>query len=228
MKLSQNTLSLLQSFSGINSNLLVKPGNKLVTRSTTGSTHARAEIEEVFPQQFAIYDLNQFLGLVNVCSDPDIEFGNTSMVISSSNGGEIEYFYAEQSLIAAPPDNELTIEPLFTFTLQASDITVIQKTSNFVSATTLSVTANGSKATLKINDPKNATSNSYKKDLGSTDKEFNMKISMENFRPIVPDTYTMQVGLATGRTGAKVAVFYLSSNLRKLTYLIAADPTSKY
>jgi hypothetical protein len=81
---------------------------------------------------------------------------------------------------------------------------------------------------LKINDPKNSTSNSYKKQLGACEADFDMKISMENFRPIVPDTYDVQVGLASNKTGAKVAVFHLSSKSRKLTYLIAADPTSKY
>jgi hypothetical protein len=228
MKLSQNTISLLQSFSSINSNLLVKPGNKLVTRSTTGSTHARAEIDEVFPVEFAIYDLNQLLGLLNVCNDPDIEFGDKSMVIKSSNGGEVEYFYADSSIVVAPKDSELDIDPLFTFTMQASDISVIQKTSNFVSATTLSVNSKNGKAGLKINDPKNPTSNSYKKDLGQTDKDFDMKISMDSFRAVVPDSYEVQVAVATGRTGVKVAVFFLSSTTRKLTYLIAADPSSKY
>lgn len=227
MKISQNTISLLQSFSGINSNLLVRPGNKLITRSATGSAQARATVEEDFPVQFAIYDLNQLLGLIGVSTDPDIEFGEKSMLIKSTNGGEIEYFYADSSLVNAPPDNEVTLEPAFTFTLSNNDIQVIQKTSAIVSATMLTVEASKGKVWLKINDPKNTTSNSYKKELGACDVSFSMKMTIDNFRPIVADTYTVQIAHALGRGGNKVAVFHFASTTRKLTYLIAADSTSK-
>lgn len=226
MKISQGTISLLQSFASINSNLLVKPGNKLVTRNAVGSAQARAVVDEDFPVQFAVYDLNQLLGLLSVSSDPDIDFGERSMTIKSNNGGEIEYFYADASLITAPPDNDPNLETHFQFTLTNSDIQVIQKTAQIVSATMLSVVSEGSTVHLKINDPKNSTSNSYKKQLGSCDKNFNVKVSMESFRGVVPDTYDVHVAHAIGKAG-KVLVFYLSSTTRKLTYLIAADTTSK-
>lgn len=226
MKISANTLSLLQSFSGINSNLHIKPGNKLITRNASGNAQARAVVEETFPTQFAIYDLNQLLGLILVSADPDIEFGDKSMLIKSANGGEIEYFYADPSLVTAPPDSDLEIDPIFNFTMTTADINVVQKTASIVSATTLSVVCNNGSVFLKINDPKNTTSNSYKRSLGTSDKTFNVKMSIDNFRPIVPDTYDVQIGMAKGR-GGSVLVFHFSSTNRKLTYLIAADPSSK-
>lgn len=227
MKLSQQTVSLLQSFANINSNLLVKPGNKLATRNAVGSAQARAMVDEDFPVQFAIYDLNQLLSLLSVSSDPDIEFGEKSMTIKSSTGGEIEYFYADASLITAPPETDPTLESHFKFTLTGSDIQVIQKTAQIVSATMLSVVSEGKTAHLKINDPKNSTSNTYKKELDSCDKQFNVKVSMESFRGVVPDTYDVKIAHALGKGGNKVLVFHLSSTTRKLTYLIAADTTSK-
>ena len=65
MKISSKTLSLLQSFAQISSNLLVKQGNKLATRNVVNSIQARAIVEETFPRQFAIYDLNQLLSLIS-------------------------------------------------------------------------------------------------------------------------------------------------------------------
>lgn len=227
MKISQNTISLLQSFNQINSNLLVRPGNRLITRSATGSSQARATVDETFPTQFAIYDLSQFLGLLGVSTDPDIDFGQKNMTIKSSNGGEIEFFYADESLINAPPDSEVNVEPTFTFTLTNNDIQVIQKTSAIVSATMLSVIGEKNKVMLKINDPKNTTSNSYKKELGTTDQQFLARMTIDNFRAIVADTYDVQVGNAVGKGGHKVPVFHFTSTTRKLTYLIAADNTSK-
>lgn len=227
MKISQGTVSLLQSFANINSNLLVKPGNKLATRNAVGSAQARATVEEDFPVQFAIYDLNQLLSLLSVSSDPEVEFGEKSMTIKSATGGEIEYFYADASLITPTPETDPELESHFKFTLSASDIQVIQKTAQIVSATMLSVASEGKNAYLKINDPKNTTSNSYKKQLGSSEKTFNVKVSMESFRSVVADTYDVQIAHALGKGGNKVLVFHLSSTTRKLTYLIAADTTSK-
>jgi hypothetical protein len=227
MKLSQNTLSLLQSFASINANLHVKPGNKLITRNATGSAQARAVVDETFPVQFAIYDLNQLLGLLSISGDSDVMFGEKSLVIKSPNGGELEYYYADPSLVTAPPDTELQIDGVFTFTIPAGDVNVVHKTSNLVSATTLTFVCDGGDVTMKINDPKNTTSNTYKKIVGTCDRSFAMKMSVDNFRSIVPDSYEVQIGIATGRGGARVPVFTFNSTSRKLTYLIAADPTSK-
>jgi hypothetical protein len=227
MKISQNTISLLQSFSSINSNLHVKPGNKLVTRSATGSTQARATVDETFPVQFAIYDLNQLLSLLAVSGDADVEFGEKSMVIKAANGGVFEYYYADPSVVVAAPDADFKMDPLFSFTLPTSEVSVVQKSAAIVSATTLSIIAEHGKVTLKINDPKNNTSNTYKKALGDCNETFTMRMSIDNFRPIVPDTYDVQVGIATSRTGNRIPVFHFSSTSRKLTYLIAANPDSK-
>jgi len=88
MKISSKTLSLLQSFAQISSNLLVKPGQKLATRNPVNSIQARAVVDETFPQQFAIYDLNQLLSLISASQNPDVEFGDKSLIIRSENGGE--------------------------------------------------------------------------------------------------------------------------------------------
>ena len=61
MKLSENTITILKNFSGINQSILVKKGNKLRTISIAKNILSEAEISENFPRDFAIYDLNQFL-----------------------------------------------------------------------------------------------------------------------------------------------------------------------
>ena len=139
MKISNKTLSLLQSFAQISSNLLVKPGKKVATRNAVNSIQARAVVDETFPQQFAIYDLNQLLSLISVSQNPDVEFGEKSLTIRSENGGEIEYFYADESLVTAPNENPPQLEDVYTFKLTASDIQTIVKTASIVSATMLNL-----------------------------------------------------------------------------------------
>ena len=226
MKLSQNTINLFQSFSQISSNLLVKPGNKLATRNgPVNSIQARAVVEETFPIQFAIYDLNQLLSLISVSQDPDIEFGEKSMIIRSGDGGEIEYFYADPTLVTAPAENPPQLEDIFTFDLSSSDISTIVKTASIVSATMMSIEAKNGKVTLSINDPKNNTSHSFKKTLGTSDLSFNVKMSIDSFK-VAPDTYNVRIAYAIGKSG-KVLVFFFESSSRSLAYLIAADTSSK-
>lgn len=225
MKISSKTLSLLQSFAQISSNLLVKPGKKLATRNAVNSIQARAVVDETFPQQFAIYDLNQLLSLISVSQNPDIEFGDKSLTIRSENGGEIEYFYADESLVTAPNENPPQLEDVYTFKLTASDIQTIVKTASIVSATMLNIMSEKGKVTLSINDPKNSTSHSYKKPLGDATASFNVKMAIDSFK-VVADEYNVRVAHAVAKTG-KVLVFFFESTSSDLTYLIAADSTSK-
>ena len=225
MKISSKTLSLLQSFAQISSNLLVKPGKKLATRNAVNSIQARAVVNETFTQQFAIYDLNQLLSLISVSQNPDIEFSDKSLTIRSENGGEIEYFYADESLVTAPNENPPQLEDVYTFKLTASDIQTIVKTASIVSATMLNIVSEKGKVTLSINDPKNSTSHSYKKPLGDFTSSFNVKMAIDSFK-VVADEYNVRVAHAVAKSG-KVLVFFFESTSSDLTYLIAADSTSK-
>ena len=69
-KISSDTLNLLKNFSGINSNILIKPGNTLITLSPMKNVMAKATVNEDFDSQVAIWDLNKFLVTVSLFNDP--------------------------------------------------------------------------------------------------------------------------------------------------------------
>ena len=58
MKLSDQTLNILKNFAGINNSILVKQGKQLRTMSVAKNILGEAQIEEEFPRDIAIYDLN--------------------------------------------------------------------------------------------------------------------------------------------------------------------------
>ena len=78
MKLSEKTLTVLKNFAGINNSILVKEGNQLRTISVAKNILAEAEIDEEFPRQFGVYDLNQFLNGLSLHQDPDMDFTEES------------------------------------------------------------------------------------------------------------------------------------------------------
>jgi predicted RNA-binding protein with RPS1 domain len=109
--------------------------------------------------------------------------------------------------------------------MTGNDIQTIIKTASIVSATMLNIVSEKGKVTLSINDPKNSTSHSYKKPLGDADVSFNVKMAIDSFK-VVPDEYNVRVANAVAKTG-KVLVFFFEATGSDLTYLIAADSSSK-
>ena len=103
MKLSDNTLTLLKNFAGINQSILVKQGNKLRTISIAKNILAEAEITEEFPREFAVYDLNQFLNGLSLHQDPDLDFTENSYITIREGKRRVKYFYADPNVIISPP-----------------------------------------------------------------------------------------------------------------------------
>ena len=94
MNLSTNTVTILKNFSEINKNILVKPGKRLQTISTLKNILAEADIDNKFEQEFAIYDLPEFLRAIELFTKSDIKFNGTrNLVISDTNSASsIKYF----------------------------------------------------------------------------------------------------------------------------------------
>ena len=68
----------------INQNLMVKflPQLILVTLSTMSAMKnivAQAEVTERFPQEFAIYDLNEFLSALSLFEEPELNFQDSML-----------------------------------------------------------------------------------------------------------------------------------------------------
>ena len=74
MKLSNHTTSVLKNFATINQNLVIKQGSEMTTMSAMKNIIARATVEETFPQEIAIYDLNEFLGALSLFTNPILDF----------------------------------------------------------------------------------------------------------------------------------------------------------
>ena len=82
MKLSDNTKEILRNFSEINPNLMITPGKTIKTISTMKNILATAGVEEEFPQDIAIYDLSEFLGMLSLFNKPVFAFDDKSLTIN--------------------------------------------------------------------------------------------------------------------------------------------------
>jgi len=217
MKFSKQTIDILKNFAGINSNILIREGSQLRTCSPGVNIFAVANVPEEFPIEFAIYDLNSLLAILTLDTDQDVEFNEKSISISKGNGS-FQYFYADASVIIAPPNKDIKVDPHFDFSLAAADVTMISKAANITGATTLSIIADGENAVLVVGDPKTDSSNSYRKILGETDLEFDCRLSIDNFK-VMTDSYDVII--------SKQRFINLKSTTQDVQYFMSLDTDSQ-
>lgn len=218
MKISHETLTILKNFAGINGNLLVRQGNTLATVSQGKNILARSTVSETFPREFAIYDLNSLLALLTLMEDQEVEF-NESFIHISKDGSEFEYYYSDPSVVTAAPDKELEVDPFWSFTMTAEDLSMVNRAASITDAQVLNLVSDGSTVTLKVADPSKAHSNSYRKVIatGSDIPTFDVRLKVENLK-VIADTYEVSLG-------RKKAIRFKSTS-RELVYFIAMDPSS--
>ena len=216
MKLSEQTVSLLKNFASINQNLQFKAGNKLSTISAQKNILVNAEIPESFPSDFAVYDLNKFLGVLSLFQDPILEIGEKRMNV----GGKVNYVFADPSMILVPPDKELAFpEPEVSFTLTNADFTQVIKAASLLGLPHICVVGNGTEITLEATDVNNSASDDYKTEVGTTNETFNLVFKIENLKLYTGD-YHVEL------TSQGISKF--SHTSKNLQYFIATESDSSF
>ena len=97
MELSENTLSILKNFSGINQNLMIQNGQIIKTISEAKNVVSTAVVQEEFPQKFGIYDLNEFIGVLSLVDQPTLNFSEDFVTVGDSTGrSKVKYFFSPE------------------------------------------------------------------------------------------------------------------------------------
>lgn len=186
MKLSNNTLAILNNFSSINSNILFRPGNVLRTISVSGEISAKATITEEFEQEFAIYDLPQFLKGLRLYDKPELEFSKDYTYVLIRQGTHtIKYFLTEPDLVMAPENRNLRLPTQdVEFELTAENFDKLIKASNVYNLSDFTVLGKDGKVTLQVRDKLNPTSNQVSMEVGNTENVFEFNFDKKNLMMI--------------------------------------------
>ena len=220
MKLSNETLTVLKNFAGINQSILVKKGNKLRTISVMKNILAEAEITEEFPKDFGIYDLNQFLNGLNLHQNAELNFDNDGYVVIREGKMRSKYFFADSSVIVIPPDKEITLPSEdVCFELNTQQLDKLLKASAIYQLPDLSAVGDAGVIKLVVRDKKNDTSNNFSIVVGETDSVFTFNFKVENIK-ILPGAYEVVI--------SQKLLSRFTSTDRDLKYYIAMEPDSTF
>jgi hypothetical protein len=217
MILSDKTTKILQNFATINSGMLFRTGNVIRTISPQKTIMAKATVDETFDHDFAIFNLNRFLGVLSLFQNPEIVVGDKSTTIMADKQ-KLVYVHADPTTFMTPPEKDVTF-PIseVTFKLKSSDLDKVKKAGNVMQLPEIAVTGDGSTMTIRAVDMKNPTADGFSIDVGTTDLNFNAVFKAEQL-VMLPNDYDVSIS-------SKGISKFEAANL---TYWVAVEASSTF
>ena len=223
MKLSEHTTSVLKNFASINQNLVIKEGKTISTMSAMKNIVAKAEVDEDFPREIAIYDLNEFLAALSLFNNPVLDFSENHVMITEEGktGNSLKYFYSDPSVVTTPSSEITMPETEVKFSLDSSDLSKVQRAASVIGSPDLVLEKNGTGSYLTVKDKKNDTANNYSLDVDAEGSgEYNFFFKVENLK-LLPTNYDVNVS-------SKNISHFKSQAGNAVEYWIALEPESSY
>ena len=223
MKLSEHTTSVLKNFASINQNLVIKEGKTISTMSAMKNIVAKAEVDEDFPREIAIYDLNEFLAALSLFTNPVLDFSENFVMITEEGktGNSLKYFYSDPSVVTTPSSEITMPKTEVNFSLDSSDLSKVQRAASVIGSPDLVLEKNGVGSYLTVKDKKNDTANNYSLDVDVEGQgDYNFYFKVENLK-LMPLTYDVNVS-------SKNISHFKSQTSNAVEYWIALEPESSY
>jgi hypothetical protein len=232
MKPTQHLISILKNFARIQPGIIIQPGNILKTRAV--ALYAEATVEETFPIEVAICDINDYLRTLALYSDPIIDFTATGMHITERGGtGLTRYPYATPGSIHQLPTTA-SIRPLpddhMSFEISGEHWRILQKALRLASTAkgfhdagcvSLAIKSDGDNITLSVQQGVRVETEKYSclASEAKTAKECRLVLSAGNL-PLLPGAY--------GVTATQIYVRFERRGNHRLTYWTATEPASTW
>lgn len=224
MELSNFTMQVLKNFASINSNIVIKPGNTIMTVAEAKNVLACASVDETFPQEFGIYDLSEFLSVLGLVDSPRVRFEEHSVLVGDQSGrAQIKYFFSDPENLTTPAKVIGMPEANVSFTLDQTTLNSLKRAASALGHSEVSITGTKNLITLSVVDKDNHTSNTYSINVdGTADTDnFNFILNITNLK-LIPADYKVEIS-------SRLISQFTSLNLDKeIKYWIALEKSSTY
>ena len=188
MKFSNETLTVLKSFTSINKSILMASGSVLKTITPEKTLIAIANIPDTIPSDACIYDLSRFLSILSLYNDPDVEFNDKYFIISEGKR-RTKYVFADLSMIHTPPEKEINIPTAdVVVDVTADTLSSVLKAAGVLQFSEIAFVGEGGKCYLKAIDSSNNGADDFGIEIGETADEFQIIIKTDNLK-LMPIDY---------------------------------------
>jgi len=222
MKLSSNTTMVLKNFATINQNLVIKEGSELLTMSSMKNIVAKATVEENFPKEFAIYDLNEFLASLSIFKSPVLEFEEQYLTIKEEDQPhkKLTYFYSDPSVVQSPTKTITMPSEEVKFHLDINKLLEMKRAAGVIGSPDMVLQKSNGSSSLLVKDKKNDTANNYSSDIKTDgDGEYKFFFKVENLKLFDGD-YDVKISSKN--------ISHFKNDKSNIEYWIALEPESTY
>ena len=213
---SQDVINVLKNFKLINNSMLFKKGEMIQVISPTESMLAQVMIKQAVPAEFAIYDMHQFLIVLQMFTEEaKYTFSDTSVKIKEGRKS-VTYGFCNPGIIKTPPyeDMDFPVENKTEFKL---NIASFIKQATLLDLQDISFQVIDGKYSIMAYNKKNITSNRFVVDTG-LETGVNATVSLEKLRLFDSEEY-----MVTIQEPGPLITFETVYNNLPITYYIAAD-----
>ena len=223
MKLSSNTLVVLKNFSLINEGIFIKKGNTIETISKQKNILAKAQLSENFENEFGIYDLNNFLGVLSLAKDPDIDFDEKNILIKGFGGkSQIKYRKAAKEMILTLPDKNINMGSVdINLSLSAEEITWVTKVANTLSSPNIAFVSDGTTVEIESFNSKDDSAHINTTEISTpgNGRKYKMIFATENLK-FIDGSYDVKIS-------QKGIAHFKNTNV-PIEYWVMSETGSKY
>jgi len=187
--LSTETLEVLKNFASINPNLVVKAGEPLSTIAEAKNVFAKATIPDPFKSDFGIYDLNEFINVVNLVGDPTLEFSDESVLLKNGRS-KASYRFADANILTAPTSQINMPAADVSVTVTADQLSQVRKAAAVLGHSVVSIVGKEGAVSLSVTDNKNSSANTFDMVVDEDNdckSEFDFQFLISNIRVIGGD-----------------------------------------
>lgn len=231
IKISADTLSVLKSFARLQSSIVIDAGNEITAISSKNTLLTTCVVEENFPRQFGIYDLNRFLSALSLAKNPTLRFEEDKeyVLIKGDDGHAIKYMLGDVTAITVPPKKRIDIpeqDVNIKVIITKQQIEKIKKSASILSLPDIVISSDGDgEIYLEAMNVANTLSDESKillKHSAGSDAKFRMVFSAENIDNILLSDYEVEIA------GEKKISQFTATSGHDVQYWIAADINSEY
>lgn len=222
MELNEKVLQVLKNFATINPNIVIQGGNVIRTLSEGKNVFGKAQLEVDFPQSFGIYDLNEFLSVINLVDEPHLSFDGNHVKISDASGlSKIRYFFTDMEYLTTATKDIVMPDPEIRFTISNETLNRVKRAASALGHTVVAIRPNNGSISLTVFGEGNVTSNTFTIDVeGSYQSDnFDLILSIANLK-LLPGDYQVEIS-------SKLISHFVNKET-DVEYWIALEKTSNY
>ena len=194
----------------------------MTTMSAMKNIVAKADVEESFDKEVAIYDLNEFLASISLFTSPVLEFNDGFVTIKEENSpkNSLKYFYSDPSVVTSPNKTITMPSKEVSFKLGGEDLNKLKRAAGVIGAPDLVLEKTSTGSFLSVKDKMYDSANTFSLDVNTqSDGNFNFYFKVENLK-VMDGDYDVEISSKN--------ISHLSSKSKDVEYWVALEPESSY